>query len=339
MKTDEIVSRLQGRPGYRIADYAEVGLPVFRLSCRIVTQVPKRISSIDEFLLQLVKVGVTRTEEIAAFLGLPMQFVDESLSQLMADELLALVPTNDRTQRLSLSAKGRSTLDGAEVLVPEERAHTIEFDAILQRVVRYGREALLTGRQARDLGYKQIRPLLKRKVGISDLPLRDVQKSLNDGISKRDGRRTVLAVCELYKKSLYFLPAICVVYRAVDGPDIQVSFIVDGKHSSEHDQAFAQADGARLLHIDRDLAKFGTAAESLETIEEEVKQALAESSEANAAPEGTAAAKTRMRPVSDPQSWSFLTAEQQLELKQSGIAYLDAHDHYPLLLNAIRTAQ
>ncbi len=339
MRTEEIVRRLPARSGYRLADYAEVGLPVYRISSRIFTQVPKRISAIDEFLLQLVRTGVHRTEEISAFLGLPMPFVDESLSQLIADDLLSLSPSNDRTQRLSLSEKGKKALDGAETLVPEERAHTIEFDAILQKVVRHGREQLLTSRQARDRGYKQIRPLLKKQIGISDLPLRDVQKSFSEGISKRETRRTILAVCELYRKNLYFLPAICVIYRAIDGPDVQVSFVVDGKHSPQHDQAFAQADGAHLLHIDRDLTRFGNDAEDFKMIEQEVREALTKGVTSRITDQDGDVIEAPVRPVADPESWSLLTAEQKLELQQAGLTYLDAQDHYPVLLHALKTAK
>lgn len=339
MKAEESVRRLPARSDYRLADYAEVGLPIYRISSRIFTQVLKRISAIDEFLLQLVRAGVHRTEEISAFLGLPIAFVDESLSQLLSSDLLALSPSSDRSQRLSLSEKGKKALDGAETLVPEERAHTIEFDAILRKVVRHGREQLLTSRQTRDLGYKQIRPLLKKQIGVSDLPLRDVQKSFNDGLSKRDTRRTILAICELYRKNLYFLPAVCAIYRAVDGPDVQVSFVVDGKHSPEHDQAFAQADGAHLLHIDRDLARFSDSAENLETIEQEVKEALLEARLGAANSQDGERATTVVRPVTDTESWSFLTAEQQVELKQAGLTYLDAQGHYPVLVHALKAAR
>lgn len=339
MRTEEIVRRLPARSGYRLADYAEVGLPIYRISSRIFTQVPKRISAIDEFLLQLVRTGVHRTEEISAFLGLPMPFVDNSLSQLIADDLLSLSPSNDRTQRLSLSEKGKKALDGAETLVPEERAHTIEFDAILQRVVRHGREQLLTSRQARDRGYKQIRPLLKKQIGISDLPLRDVQKSFIEGFSKREIRRTILAVCELYRKNLYFLPAICVIYRAIDGPDVQVSFVVDGKHSPQHDQAFAQADGTHLLHIDRDLTRFRSDAENFEMIEQEVREALNKTVASGIANQHGKVIEASVPPVADPESWSLLTAEQKLELQQAGLTYLDAQDHYPVLLHALKTAK
>jgi PLD-like domain len=268
-----------------------------------------------------------------------MPFVDESLSQLIADDLLSLSPSNDRKQRLSLSEKGKKALDGAETLVPEERAHTIEFDAILQKVVRHGREQLLTSRQARDRGYKQIRPLLKKQIGISDLPLRDVQKSFSEGISKRETRRTILAVCELYRKNLYFLPAICVIYRAIDGPDVQVSFVVDGKHSPQHDQAFAQADGTHLLHIDRDLTRFGNDAENFEMIEQEVREALNKGVASRITDQHGDVIEASVRSVADPESWSLLTAEQKLELQQAGLTYLDAQDHYPVLLHALKTAK
>jgi phosphatidylserine/phosphatidylglycerophosphate/cardiolipin synthase-like enzyme len=130
-----------------------------------------------------------------------------------------------------------------------------------------------------------------------------------------------------------------VIYRAIEGPDVQVSFLVDGKHSPEHDQAFAQADGTHLLHIDRDLARFRSDAEHFEMIEEEVRQALKESSANGVASERGEAVKAPVRPVADLESWSFLTTEQRVELQQAGLTYLDAQDHYPLLLHALKVAR
>lgn len=339
MTADEVVRKLPVRSGYRLADYAEVGLPVYRISARLFTQVQKRLSAIDEFLLNLVKLGIHRTEDMAAFLGLPTSFVDETLSQLIVDDLLSLRPNADRAQRLSLSTKGLRALEGAEVLLPEEKTHTIEFDALLHTIVRYGRDRLLSSRQTRVVGYKQIRPLLKKQVGISDLPLRDVERSFNAGASKREGRCTVLAVCELYRKNLFFLPAVCVVYRAIDGVDIQVSFVIDGKPSAAHDQAFARADGPHLLRIDRDLARFSETAEDLGLIEQEARAAITEVKSSTSKSERHEKEMLPASRVADTEPWSLLNAEQQLELRESGVAYLDAQDHYPLLLHALKTAK
>jgi len=115
--------------------------------------------------------------------------------------------------------------------------------------------------------------------------------------------------------------------------------VVDGKHSAEHDQAFAQADGIRLLHIDRDLARFGNNAENLEMIEQEVREALTEVAASGVRDERGEVVKAVVRPLADPESWPFLTAEQQMDLKQAGLAYLDAKDHYPALLHALKAAR
>jgi hypothetical protein len=336
VKTDEIVRQLPTRPGYRLADYAEVGLPVYRITTRLFTQVLKKVPPIDEFLLRLLQLGIHRTEEMSVFLGLPTSFVGDALSELLVHDLVSLRPGTDRTQRLSLTVKGMRALEGAETFVPEEKTHTLEYDAILQQVVTYGRDRYMSGREIRNSGYKQIRPLLKRQVGISDIPLREVQKSFNAVGSRRDTKRIVLAVCEFYKRALCFLPAICVVYRAIEGSDIQVSFFIDGRPSPEHDQAFARADGVRLLRIDHDLTRFTEANESFDLILQEVESARAQfkSQRLLAGHPGNQPATVQSAEKAQP--WSYLSPQQLSGLEQLGMAYLDAQDHYPLLLHSLK---
>ena len=339
MRIDETVRNLPPRPGFRIADYAEVGLPIYKLSTRVYAQAPKKLSAIEEFVLRLVSSGVHRTEEIAAFLGLPVPFIDGTLSSLIAGELLSLTPTSDRTQRLTLTIKGSGFLDGEETLLPEERSLTVEFDALLQKVVRNQPNTLMTGKQCRERGIKQVRPLLKRQIGIGDLPLRDVQKTMSESSFRRDSRRVVLGVCELYKRTLYFLPAVCVIYRAIDGGEIQVSFFVDGSHSPEHDQAFAQADGTRRLHIERDMNRFASELREIESIEREVSQAP-EIRKALSSLQGSGEnAIMRALKVVPAEVWPSLSASQHTQIESTGLAFLDASDHYPLLRNALKTAR
>jgi len=320
-----------------VADYVHVGLPVYRITARLFTQVQKKIATIDEFLLRLIRIGVQRTPEISEFLGLDQGFVDDAFSQLLIDDLLTLNSGTDRRQRLSLTDKGVRALDAAETLVPEEKTYVIEYDALLRRIVLLRREDLMSGFQSRKMGCKQIRPLLKRPLDAGDLSIAGLQKAVQATLSQRDAQRFVLAVNELYRKRLYFLPAIAIVYRSLDGVEIQVAFIVDGKPSMEHDEAFAKLDGVRLLGIDSDLARNGS---DTIIVSDVLKEAENVRKEPDAVPpKKLASSSTALVEPQEPNPFHHLSNEQNNDLEQRGVALLSVHDHRPLLDYALRFAK
>ena len=51
MTPEQVAQRYQYRTGYRLADYAEVGLPVYLLTVRALTLAHKKIPPIEEFVL------------------------------------------------------------------------------------------------------------------------------------------------------------------------------------------------------------------------------------------------------------------------------------------------
>ena len=335
MTPDQLIRQLPIRPGYRVADYVDVGLPVYRITARLFTQVQKRIATIDEFLLRLIRNGIQRTTEISDFLGLDQSFVDGTFSQLLIDDLLTLQSGPDRRQRISITEKGIRALESAEVLVPEEKTYVIEYDALLRRIVILRKEQLLSGFQIRKLGGKQIRPLLKRPLDAGDLNIADLQKSIQTNLSQREPQRFVLAVNELYRKRLYFLSAVAVIYRSADGLEVQVAFVVDGKHSPEHDEAFARLNGVHLLGIDSDLAKGGAESVVVNEVLQEAK-ILRKQADTTDSPQPKDAGVAEPQ---DPGPYRHLSSEQNNDIRQTGIALLSVHDHPALLEYALRSAR
>jgi hypothetical protein len=334
MTPEEIIRHLPLRPGYRLADYAEVGLPVYKISCRIFTQSQKRIPAIEEFTLRLISVGLQDTRDIAAFLGLQTALVDETLSDLLVQELIGLGGGSDGQQRLSLTTKGVRDLVRAETMVPEEKTQVIEYDAICRKVATYGKDHLLSAKQARQYGLKQIRPLIRQQLSIADLPPHDVQRAIEVKGERRETKTYVLAIKEFFRKQLYFLQALGLIYRAVDGDEIQVAFIIDGQPSPEHDAAFARIDGVHLLGIDREFSTLRNTEELQQLVEEAAT--VAREMEPPALPESQIAQASRQQNVMTVDPLVHLAPEQKRDLEQRGFGYLAVQDHPALLEYAIK---
>ncbi len=69
MNADEIAERFSIRPGYRLADYIEVGIPVYSIVLQVSTLVHKKIGPIEEFLHEMLAIGNVRLWRDRGLLG------------------------------------------------------------------------------------------------------------------------------------------------------------------------------------------------------------------------------------------------------------------------------
>jgi hypothetical protein len=247
---EEIAKRYSQRPGYRLADYAEVGLPIYSVTIRALTIARKHISPIEEFILKCVDRGLTSPDEIAQFLGLELQIIKRALVNLAQTDSIALRSLDEsRLQSLQLTGKGKSILEKAEIAQAEERMFQIHFDGLLKRVAWYGRFQTV---RFEELEYKsmiEIQSYPPRRPRVSDLELGELGKIIRALGHSDEYKRELIAVKSIEKAQKYFLPAVALVYISSQASDVQVAFAVDGKLSPDHEIAFAQMEGPRKQGI------------------------------------------------------------------------------------------
>ena len=247
---DEIASRYRTRPGYRLADYAEVGLPIYSVMIRALTIARKKIPPTEEFVLKCLDRGLSFPQEIAGFLGLPDHVVKSILVELAQAECIALLADpGSRTQSLRLTQKGRLTLEKAETEVPEERIFTLHYDALLKRPAWYGRHETLKFEELEGRVLIEIQAFPPKRPRVSDLDIAHLARVTRSLGNPDEYRRELVAVKSIEKVQKLFLPALALVYISLDGTDVQVSFAVDGKLNAEHENAFARMDGPKKQGI------------------------------------------------------------------------------------------
>jgi DNA-binding MarR family transcriptional regulator len=167
---DEVAKRFRTRTGYRLANYAEVGIPVYVLSIRVLTLIHKQLPPIEEFVLKALAAGLKTTNDIAAFLGVDQKVVEGGLAELALAEAVSLTGVEgSRFQVLQVTNKGRKILETAEVIEPEERPAQIYFDGIIRRVAWYGGFELLRFRELSDEGLLEIPALPQKRPQLQDL--------------------------------------------------------------------------------------------------------------------------------------------------------------------------
>jgi hypothetical protein len=256
MTTEEIVRKYRRRAGYRVADYGEIGIPVWVLSLQTITMVHKKLSAIDEFVLKCLEAGLAREAEIGEFLGLGELVVRNSLASLvLSDDVTVGSAPGTRVQSVRITAKGKKTLASAETVVPEESTFTVYFDGLLRKVAWYASFDLVKRRDLQEEGTVEIPASPGGRPKIADLPVEEVRRVIATKLRTKDGKRELLAIKSVRTIENRFLPAVAVVYKSDDTAlGTQIAFFVDGKLSEAHESAFALSGGSERMRLEETLA-------------------------------------------------------------------------------------
>ena len=251
--SEEVARRYACRPGFRLADYAEVGLPVYRLTVQAYFLSRKQIPPVEEFVLKAIEAGLGSAEEIGGLLGIERLLIDDAMASLVqTDDVYLAAPPGSVSQVLSLTLKGKQTLREAKLVAPEERIISIDFDGLLRRPIPY-QGWLQKPRDLKEAGVKEIPPFPQKRPETGDLKVKDVMAILRQSGGTVEFGRDLLGIKAIERRELYFQTALVLVYRAKVGDDVQVAFAVDGRLSSEHEEAFARANGPKKLGIQQSL--------------------------------------------------------------------------------------
>ena len=247
---EELVERYSVRPGYQLLGYREVGLPYYYLRLRAVVMAHKPVTPIAEFVLKSLNLGLKEESEFGGFLGLESSAVRRTLVDLRLSEDIDLIaPPGSLLQEWSLTQKGRTTLQTAEQVLPEEISLPVYYDGLLRRVVTREQTDLQTAHQLRDQGCIQISPSPPKKPELDEITISEVNEAMRAMVRRHSGKRDLLVIKAVLGSNLYYQRAIMLLFQSQSGPEILVAFVVDGALSSEHEQAFMAKGGLRKLGI------------------------------------------------------------------------------------------
>lgn len=252
----EDLRRYDNRVGFDLVSCQEVGLPVYKITVNVLTQIRKPIPPIEEYVLKAIDAGLSSEEEIAGLLGLELSTIREAMVTLRVSEDIDLIAANaSQFQIWKLTKKGERTLREAKIVVPEERTIKINFDGLLRTPRWYGQleRTLLKPKNLQKEGVVEIEPSPKCPPELSDLKLKDIDETIQE-IEKAKDRKSrffqeqdLLALKAIERRQPFFQPATALVYKAKDSDEIQMAFVVDDVLSSEHEAAFARSEGSKKI--------------------------------------------------------------------------------------------
>jgi hypothetical protein len=353
---EEVARRYACRSSFRLADYAEVGLPVYRLTVQAYFLLRKQIPPSEEFVLKAIEAGLDSADAISNFLGLERLLVDDAMAALVqTDDVCLAAPPGSASQVLALTQKGKHTLREAKLVAPEERTISIDFDGLLRRPIAYP-GWLLKPRDLKEAGVQEIPPFPQKRPETADLKVKDVGRILRQPGSPVELGRELLGIKAIERRELFFQPALALVYKAKVGDDVQVAFALDGRLSTEHEEAFARANGPKKLGILQSLAASTPGwnkndippveqvagppnEQELEAMKQAAAEAQAELVEARQVAQQADSEEEKRRAEEKMDAASKLLTQANSALAAIPVRGLDVHEHPPLLEQALRESK
>lgn len=348
---DIVEASAYARPGYALAAFKEVGLPIYQLTTRVVTLERKQLSPLEEACLKAVSAGLRSPSDICDFLGLPMQVVKGTLASLNSREQINYVrPVGADHARVLLTSRGKIALEHAEIIQPEERLVKICFDPLRKRVVFLPSVALFPPKNVRDRGWFEVPLCGAKRPELEDISLTDIDKALQKTGRGKDNIRELLSIRRIERRELLFVPCIALFYRAHDRSEVQVAFHLDDGFSIEHETAFAVAGGPEIIGAMHVLKP--QVFPSIDTIASHIEAAKATTAELEAL-ERTMAAASNIRRQDNGPSTGEITAtvsgevelvqeaakKAEEQLKRLTQRLLRCHEHPKLLRDVLAKTQ
>ncbi|MFG3519973.1 phospholipase D-like domain-containing protein [Nocardia nova] len=357
---EDIVRRFSSRPGYRLVAYRQVGLPFWQipLRCRLVDRKPLPV--IDEFILKAVDAELRRGEDIAEFLTLPVELVEGVMADLIVRGKLVAVPqrTDFGTVGYVLSESGRTALREMSEISVQEAVLSFNYDGLTAKYVHVEKWESWRPRELRDQDALAIPAFPADPPAVGPDNTTEVRAAAERIASQRDrdlrwARRDILTVLGVEgKREKRFRKALALVFASVESSDdISVQFIIDGRASEEHDQAFARANGRRKLGIGDSLLESHAVVDALlgpdlvRQRSDERKTAVGRLTESyrgqlTALRERATGALDDQREDLEDQIAEVASKLDALESMQPpNVRVLEVHDHPPLLMDAISSAE
>jgi hypothetical protein len=340
--TEDGLQRFNVGAGYRIADAANVALPVYEVTVRALTLAHKPLAAIEEFVLRSMRAGLSSREEIAEFLGLDDYPLRRALVSLAQQELIALTAF-EGLQSWRMTDKGITAVESAELIMPEERMFRIRFDAILWKPVRYSHLPQLKSDELEENGLRAIELVPPRRPRVADLKAGAIERIVDEIRSPGTPRRDVLSVLEVQRVKKYYVPAVAVLYRAWEDAEFHIGFMIDGQRSEEYELRFAASEAfARLssewAEVSVDDAELADALE--EAAHYERNASLSEVRGALRLLESQLSSTSDGNGKVDDEVTKLKMEIERLkaELQKPDVRYLEMLEHPPLLNDAISTA-
>lgn len=232
------------RPGYSLVSFKEAALPNYLLTTRLLTLEQKALGPIEEACMGAIGAGLGNPDDVSLFLGLPRTVLNGVLAGLQTTECINYSRQTEFVDAtVTLTEKGRLTLETLREVVPQESVVKFFFDPYLRKIRIVPTYSLFKPRDVKERGWFEAPLCGAKRPEVEDIPLSDIDKVVQNLSRKDGGTRELLAARRIERRELYFLPCVMLFYRAIEGKEVQVAFYLEEGFSLEHENAFRELGG------------------------------------------------------------------------------------------------
>ena len=250
MSAADVVGRhADSRPDMTLVDYAEVGLPAWRILARCDVLAPKAISAIDETTMQAIALGVDDPVELQVMLGLDEQILETTLTGLVSNEWAR----DAKGGAVALTDAGNEILLAAVEIVAREVVVPFDYDGLLRRPILD--QSLLDRRRGAARGLREVPADPERAPDVSELRgcRQDIARVLREAGSRREQESQLLQVRSIDRRDRLVLPALALVFAPQGRGRCEVALAIGDELSVEHEAVFVNAGLAARIGLDRRL--------------------------------------------------------------------------------------
>ena len=274
MTPEDIARRFEQRQGYELIDYAEVALPLYRLSIDAVTMFHREIPPIKEFVMRSIEAGLDDSKVVSGFLGLDEATVHTTFAQLESEKYATTPDGSSAT----LTERGREILKIARESSPRDEMLVFLYDRLLLKPIRLTFEQLMVPANIDAQRVVEIRPYPAEGPEISQLSLPEIAQVLEEQAGGREAfGRDLLRLKRIVRRVRLYRSGVALVYKKVRSSELQIAFIVDDARHEGLEHAFAVRGGPKKMGFVQSIDESATAGELRRYLGTEVVRLLPDS--------------------------------------------------------------
>lgn len=228
------------RPGLQLIAVENAAIPVTVVRAEVLAQQRKDLPITEEFTLRFVGLGVDTPDEIATYLGLePSHVLDAAAEQLHANHLRR----SESGGRLTLTTVGTEVARNLAATQPVIQQLQVSFDRLSWNLADYPEHALITKKDARELGMIILPAARNARIGLDDVTPQGFKPLLTSD------RLQVLRVRKVETKKHRYLPVQLLVYGDHNRQDLQLAVCIDDDLATDHGLALERINAVERLGL------------------------------------------------------------------------------------------
>ncbi|MBY3416311.1 hypothetical protein HFN87_23840 [Rhizobium laguerreae] len=243
MSTQRAVREYGLRPGFDLVDVKKCGLPVFRLTVEAITLRRQNLPTIQEFVLKSLMIEDATASEVAAMLGLGIRHVEDNLTRLLFEQLVAELANPLSKIKYHITDLGKERLESGQSR-PQDETLVFDYDLLLESPVKLIDAQIEGAKEARNDGALLLPAASLDPPSLDALALNTLGQVVRR-IGGKEFQKQILGLRRILRHQMMFRPATGLLFRNRVTADLELGLVVDDKLSERHEVAFSRTGGLK----------------------------------------------------------------------------------------------